>query len=156
MEGAQEKAANRLYYLARAPSLYEPAIISLSQAETVAEDGGWRRVVIEEPFGSDLTSAQKLSETVNSAFQECQIFCIDHYLGKETVQNMTVFRVGNTIFESFRNRNYIDHVQITVAETVSVSERGDCYDQAGVLRDMFQNQMMQLLTLLAMEPPAKF
>ena len=122
----------------------------------MAEDGGWRRVVIEEPFGSDLTSAQKLSETVHSAFQECQVFRIDHYLGKETVQNMTVFRVGNTIFEPFWNRNYIDHVQITVAETVSVSERGDCYDQAGVLWDMFQNHLMQLLTLLVMGPPAKF
>ncbi|MDA0735127.1 MAG: glucose-6-phosphate dehydrogenase [Chloroflexi bacterium] len=156
VEGGPDVAANRLYYLALAPSLYEPAIRSLSQAKMVAEDGGWRRVVIEKPFGSDLTSAQKLNETVHSAFQEHQVFRIDHYLGKETVQNLMVFRFGNTIFEPIWNRNYIDHVQLTVAETVSVSERADYYDQAGVLRDMFQNHLLQLLTLVAMEPPAQF
>jgi glucose-6-phosphate 1-dehydrogenase len=156
LEGRPGRATNRLYYLALAPSLYDPAINSLSQARMVAEDGGWRRVVIEKPFGSDLTSAQKLNETVHSAFQEHQVFRIDHYLGKETVQNLLVFRFGNTIFEPIWNRNYIDHVQLTVAETVSVSERADYYDQAGVLRDMFQNHLLQLLTLVAMEPPAKF
>jgi glucose-6-phosphate 1-dehydrogenase len=122
----------------------------------VAEEGGWRWVVIEKPFGSELTLAQMLNETVHSAFWECQVFRIDHYLGKDRVQSLMVFRFGNTIFELLWDPNYIGHVQITVAETVSVSERADYYDQAGVLRDMFQNHLMQLLTLLAMEPPAEF
>ncbi|HEU0021150.1 MAG TPA: glucose-6-phosphate dehydrogenase [Dehalococcoidia bacterium] len=156
LERGSHKTINRLYYLALAPSLYDPAINSLSQARMVVEDGGWRRVVIEKPFGSDLISAQKLNDTVHSAFKEHQVFRIDHYLGKETVQNLLVFRFGNTIFEPIWNRNYIDHVQITVAETVSVSERAGYYDQAGVLRDMFQNHLLQLLTLVSMEPPAKF
>jgi glucose-6-phosphate 1-dehydrogenase len=156
LERGPDQNANRLYYLALAPSLFDPAINSLSRAKMVAEDGGWRRVVIEKPFGSDLTSAQALNDTVHAAFREHQVFRIDHYLGKETVQNLLVFRFGNTIFEPIWNRNYIDHVQITVAETVSVSERAGYYDRAGVLRDMFQNHLLQLLTLVAMEPPAKF
>jgi glucose-6-phosphate 1-dehydrogenase len=156
MEGPSGEVAHRLYYLSLAPSLYEKAIKSLGEAGMVNEGPGWRRVVMEKPFGSDLASAQKLNQVVHSVFQEDQVFRIDHYLGKETVQNLLVFRFGNTIFEPLWNRNYIDHVQITVAETVSVEERGDYYDKAGVLRDMFQNHLLQLLTLVAMEPPYKF
>ena len=153
IEGGQ---ANRLYYLALAPSLYDPAITSLSQAGMAAEAGGWRRIVVEKPFGTDLSSAQRLNETVHAAFREDQVFRIDHYLGKESVQNLLVFRFGNTIFEPIWNRNYIDHVQLTVAETVSVSERADYYDRTGIFRDMFQNHLLQLMTLVAMEPPYKF
>jgi glucose-6-phosphate 1-dehydrogenase len=156
LENPSGGATNRLYYLALAPSLYEPAVISLGQAGMAEEGLGWRRVVIEKPFGSDLTSAQKLNQIVHTVFRENQVFRIDHYLGKETVQNLLVFRFGNAIFEPIWNRNYIDHIQLTVAETVSVSERADYYDRAGVLRDMFQNHLLQLLTLVAMEPPYKF
>lgn len=146
--------ANRLYYLALAPQLYEGAIVNLSQARMTDEAAGWRRVVVEKPFGTDLDSAKKLNQVVHAAFNESQVYRIDHYLGKETVQNLLVFRFANTIFEPIWSRNYIDHVQITVAENVSVEERGGYYDQAGVLRDMFQNHLIQLLTLVAMEPPA--
>ena len=156
MENSSGQAAHRLYYLSLAPSLYEKAINSLGEAGMVNQGPGWRRVVIEKPFGSDLASAQRLNQVVHSVFLENQVFRIDHYLGKETVQNLLVFRFGNTIFEPVWNRNYIDHVQITVAETVSVEDRGNYYDKAGVLRDMFQNHLLQLLTLVAMEPPYKF
>ena len=156
IEGPAGAKVNRLYYLALAPSLYESAIESLGQAGMVEEDSGWRRVVIEKPFGFDLASANNLNQVVHSVFREDQVFRIDHYLGKETVQNLLVFRFGNTIFEPVWNRNYIDHVQITVAETVSVSDRAGYYDGAGVLRDMFQNHLLQLLTLVAMEPPYTF
>jgi glucose-6-phosphate 1-dehydrogenase len=156
LEGESSGRVNRLYYLALAPHLYEPAITSLGEGGMAREDSGWRRVVIEKPFGSDLPSAQKLNEIVHSVFRERQVFRIDHYLGKETVQNLMVFRFANTIFEPIWNRNYIDHVQLTVAETVTVSERADYYDRAGVLRDIFQNHLLQLLTLVAMEPPYKF
>ena len=156
IEGDAASAVNRLYYLALAPSLYEPAVISLGAAALAGEDGGWRRVIIEKPFGWDLPSARKLNQVVHSVFREDQVFRIDHYLGKETVQNLLVFRFGNAIFEPIWNRNYIDHVQLTVAETVSVSDRADYYDRAGVLRDMFQNHLLQLLSLVAMEPPYRF
>lgn len=156
LENPSGESAHRLYYLSLAPSLYEKAINSLGAAGMVNEGTGWRRVVVEKPFGRDLASAQQLNQTVHSVFREDQVFRIDHYLGKETVQNLLVFRFGNTIFEPVWNRNYIDHVQITVAETVSVEDRGNYYDKAGVLRDMFQNHLMQLLTLVAMEPPYKF
>jgi glucose-6-phosphate 1-dehydrogenase len=156
LENPSGSAAHRLYYLSLAPSLYEKAINSLGEAGMVNQGPGWRRVVIEKPFGSDLASAQRLNQVVHSVFQENQVFRIDHYLGKETVQNLLVFRFGNTIFEPVWNRNYIDHVQITMAETVSVEDRGNYYDKAGVLRDMFQNHLLQLLTLVAMEPPYKF
>ena len=150
----EEQPTDRLYYLALAPSLYEPAINNLKSGGMTEESHGWRRVVVEKPFGSDLLSAQKLNQVVHSAFKEEQVFRIDHYLGKETVQNLLVFRFANTIFEPVWTRNYIDHVQITVAETVSVSERAGYYDQAGILRDMFQNHLIQLMTLVAMEPPS--
>ena len=150
------KPANRLYYLALAPSLYESAILNLGQAGFGVEDGCWRRVVVEKPFGTDLATAQALNRVVHWVFAEHQVYRIDHYLGKETVQNLLVFRFANTIFEPIWSRNYIDNVQITVSETVSVSDRAGYYDQAGVLRDMFQNHLLQLLTVVAMEPPSTF
>lgn len=156
LEGQPGQPEDRLYYLALAPSLYQPAIVNLKQAGMAEESSGWRRVVVEKPFGSDLSSAIELNRVVHSAFNENQVFRIDHYLGKETVQNLLVFRFANTIFEPVWSRNYIDYVEITVAETVSVSERAGYYDQAGILRDMFQNHLMQLLTLVAMEPPSNF
>ena len=148
--------ANRLYYLALAPSLYEPAILNLGAAGLANAAGAWRRVIIEKPFGSDLASAQALNKSIHSVFTEDQVFRIDHYLGKETVQNLLVLRFANTIFEPVWNRNYINNVQITVSETVDLGERADYYEQAGVYRDMFQNHLLQLLTVVAMEPPSNF
>ena len=150
------RPANRLYYLALAPSLYGPAVLNLGAAGMAQEDGCWRRVVIEKPFGSGLATAQELNRVVHSVFSEDQVFRIDHYLGKETVQNLMVLRFANTIFEPVWNRNYIDNIQITVSETALVSGRAGYYDQAGVFRDMFQNHLLQLLTVIAMEPPSKF
>jgi glucose-6-phosphate 1-dehydrogenase len=146
----------RLYYLATMPSLYAPAVAQLGKAGLADESGGVRRVVIEKPFGTDLISAKKLNQEVHQVFSEDQVYRIDHYLGKETVQNMLVLRFANTIFEPIWNRNYIDHVQITVAEDVDVGSRGGYYDHAGVLRDMFQNHLLQLLMITAMEAPVRF
>ena len=147
---------NCLYYLALAPVLYEPVITALADAGIAGENRGWRRIVIEKPFGSDLASARRLNAHIHSVFREEQVYRIDHYLGKETVQNLLVFRFANSIFEPIWNRNYIDQVQITVAEDVLVGERGEYYDRAGVLKDMFQNHLLQLLTLIAMDPPYAF
>lgn len=122
----------------------------------LTEEEGWRRVVIEKPFGSDLASARALNGSIHAVLQENQVYRIDHYLGKETVQNILVARFANTIFEPVWNRNYIDNVQITVAETVGVGSRARYYDKAGVLRDMFQNHLIQLLTLVAMEPTSSY
>ena len=151
-----------LYYLAVSPTLY-PGIAKglgqegMSQPPEGAGPGAWRRLIIEKPFGRDLTSARALNQTLRQSFQENQIYRIDHYLGKETVQNILVFRFANTLFEPLWNYNYIDHVQITVSETVTMEGgRGDYYDKAGVLRDMFQNHLLQVLTLVAMEAPARF
>ena len=148
--------ANRLYYLATAPGFFSQIVTQLGRCEMVTEPGPWRHLVIEKPFGRDLTSAQALNANIQSVFAEDQIYRIDHYLGKETVQNIMAFRFANTIFEPLWNRNYIDHVQITAAESVDVGHRAGYYDNAGVLRDMFQNHLLQLVALTAMEPPAAF
>ncbi|HSF14381.1 MAG TPA: glucose-6-phosphate dehydrogenase [Vicinamibacteria bacterium] len=153
---AETQPANRLYYFSVAPHYYEPTVTHLGQAGMANEDGGFRRVVIEKPFGSDLESARELNAAVHAVFEESQIYRIDHYLGKETAQNILFFRFGNTVFEPIWNRNYVDHVQLTVAESVDVGHRARFYDETGVLRDMFQNHLLQLLTLVAMEPPASF
>lgn len=148
--------ADRLYYLATPPRFFEGLIAQLGAARLTEESDGWRRVVIEKPFGHDLASARSLNQTIHRFLREEQIYRIDHYLGKETVQNLLVFRFANAIFEPIWNRNFIDHVQITVAETVGVAHRAAYYDGVGVLRDMFQNHLLQLLALVAMEPPAAF
>ena len=147
---------NCLFYLALAPSLYEPAITALAAAGLTDERDGWRRVVIEKPFGSDLRTARQLNSQIHGVFREDQVYRIDHYLGKETVQNLLVFRFANAIFEPVWNRNYIDQVQITVTEDGLVGDRGEYYDRAGVLRDMFQNHLLQLLALVALDPPYAF
>jgi glucose-6-phosphate 1-dehydrogenase len=152
----EQSQANRLYYLATAPNYYEAVITNLHEAQFADETDGWRRIVIEKPFGYDYNSAVALNRTLHAAFKESQVYRIDHYLGKETVQNVLFFRFANAIFEPIWNRNYVDHVQITVAEEIDVGTRGAYYDQAGVLRDMFQNHLLQLLSLVAMEPPASF
>ena len=152
----RDEPSERIYYLATAPRFYEPAIAGLGHSGLADEGHGPRRIVIEKPFGVDLQSAQSLNVAVHRVFDERQVFRIDHYLGKETVQNLAVLRFANTIFEPVWNRNYIDHVQITVAEEVAVGDRGDYYDTAGVMRDMFQNHLLQLLTITAMEPPVRF
>jgi glucose-6-phosphate 1-dehydrogenase len=148
--------ANRLYYMALPPKVFPIIIDNLSNTEQLEENGGWRRVVLEKPFGTDLESAITLNKQVHKALNENQIYRIDHYLGKETVQNILFTRFANTIYEPIWNRNYIDHVQITVAEKVGLEHRAGFYDGVGVLRDMFQNHLLQLLTLVAMEPPASF
>lgn len=150
------QTTDRVYYLSTMPQLYANAIEQLGKAGLNTEDNGKRRVVIEKPFGTDLESARQLNKSIHQTFREDQIYRIDHYLGKETVQNMLVLRFSNTIFEPLWNRNYIDHVQITVAEEVSVGRRGGYYDSAGVLRDMFQNHLFQLLMMTAMEAPVRY
>ena len=147
---------NRLYYLAISPRFFTTTIQQLGAHKMITEDVGWRRVVIEKPFGRDLASANQLNQDVHQILKESQIYRIDHYLAKETVQNLLVFRFGNTIFEPVWNRTYVDSVQITAAETVDVGHRAGYYDQSGIFRDMFQNHLLQLLSLVAMEPPASF
>jgi glucose-6-phosphate 1-dehydrogenase len=150
--------AGALFYLAIPPGAYAAVIKHLGEAGLSKErtPSGWRRVIVEKPFGRDLASARELNRLLHEHFQEHQVFRIDHYLGKETVQNLLVFRFGNGMFEPIWNRRYIDHVQITAAETVGVEQRAAYYDSAGALRDMVQNHLMQLLTLIAMEPPIAF
>jgi glucose-6-phosphate 1-dehydrogenase len=149
---------NHLYYLAVPPRVIATIAEQLGRAGMVAgpEDGAWTRVVVEKPFGRDLESARELDRVLHRTFDERQIYRIDHYLGKETVQNLLVFRFANVIWEPVWNRHFVDHVQITVAEEVGVGTRAGYFEQAGVLRDMVQNHLLQLLTLLAMEPPAAY
>jgi len=148
---------NYLFYLATAPKFFAQIVQQLGRAGLSGQDNGrWRRVVIEKPFGHDLDSAKTLNQDIKTVLPESQIYRIDHYLGKETVQNIMVFRFDNAIFEPIWNRRYIDHVQITNAETVGVERRGGYFDTAGTLRDMVPNHVMQLLSLTAMESPVSF
>jgi glucose-6-phosphate 1-dehydrogenase len=150
----QRTNGNHLYYLALPPSTYIDVLRTLGRTGlNRSEGGGWTRIIIEKPFGNDLESAKKLNEEAVQVFQENQIYRIDHYLGKETVQNLMVLRFANRIFEPLWNERYIDHVQITAAESIGVENRASYYEQAGALRDMIQNHMLQLLTLVGMEPP---
>ncbi len=148
---------NYFYYMAMSPDLFCPAVQQLGSSGLVREaEGHWRRVIIEKPFGHDLESARKLNEAIRQVLDEKQIYRIDHYLGKETVQNILVFRFGNGIFEPIWNRRYIDHVEITVTEDLGVEQRGNYYEEAGKLRDMVPNHIFQLISLTAMEPPISF
>ena len=157
IDGERHTKGNYLFYLATAPKFFAPIVQQLGKSGlSRQENGQWRRVVIEKPFGTDLESAKTLNRDVRSVLQENQIYRIDHYLGKETVQNIMVFRFDNAIFEPIWNRRYIDHVQITNAETVGVERRGAYFDTAGTLRDMVPNHVMQLLSLTAMESPVSF
>lgn len=161
----EQKSANRLYYLATAPEFFVPIVQNLGQANMahIADDDEnahqaekWCRLVVEKPFGTDFASAEALNEAIHAVFAEHQVYRMDHYLGKETAQNILYFRFANSIFEPIWNRNYVDNVQISVLESVAVERRAGYYDEAGVMRDMFQNHLLQLLSLVAMEPPTSF
>jgi len=157
VDADHESHGNTFYYLAVAPRFFGEIIRRLGEAGLAREEPGrWRRVIFEKPFGRDLDSARALNVEIKQVLEERQIYRIDHYLGKETVQNLLVFRFGNAIFEPIWNRRYIDHVQITAAETLGVEQRGGYYDTAGALRDMVPNHLFQLVSLSAMEPPASF
>ena len=156
LETARGTAGNRLFYLATPPAAFLPIARELGRTGMLKENGMWRRLVVEKPFGTDLASARALNEALLKLMDEHQIYRIDHYLGKETVQNILVLRFANGMFEPIWNRNHIDHVQITVDEKLGVGHRGSFYDATGALRDMVPNHLFQLLSLVAMEPPVKF
>ena len=158
MDETEGTRGNRLFYLATQPSQFAELVAQLGRVGLDHEkhDGGWRRVVIEKPFGHDLNSAVRLNREVGKVFRESQVYRIDHYLGKETVRNLLVFRFGNGIFEPLWNRRYVDHVQITVAESIGIENRGAFYEETGASRDVLQNHLLQLVSLVAMEPPATF
>jgi glucose-6-phosphate 1-dehydrogenase len=158
IDAAHKTQGNRLFYIATPPEVYTAITEQLGNTGCLAPKGDsrWSRCIIEKPFGADLATARALNEHVHKFFSEDQIYRIDHYLGKETVQNILVFRFANGIFEPIWNRNYIDHVQITVAESIGIGNRGSYYEKSGVIRDIFQNHGLQLLALTAMEPPAEF
>ncbi|HEX8919815.1 MAG TPA: glucose-6-phosphate dehydrogenase [Chloroflexota bacterium] len=153
-----ETRNHRLFYLATPPNVYADVVGNLGRAELNKphEEGGWSRLIVEKPFGRDLETARALDRCIHGVFDESQVYRIDHYLGKETVQNIFVLRFINGIFEPIWNRNYVDHVQITVAESLGVEGRGGYYEEAGAVRDMLQSHLLQLLTLTAMEPPSEF
>ena len=153
LDATQGTSGNRVYYLAVPPKAVGPIVTALGRARTTS---GWTRLIVEKPFGYDLASARQLNDLVHQHFEEKEIYRIDHYLGKETVQNMLVLRFANGIFEPIWNRQFIDHVQITVAESLGAEGRGDFYDETGAMRDVVQNHMLQLVALTAMEPPIDF
>src|SRR5436309_10060534 len=157
VEQARPTRGNRLFYIATPPAAFAPIGCQLGRTGLMREENGaWRRVIIEKPFGTDLASARALNHKLLDVLDEHQIYRIDHYLGKETVQNILVLRFANGLFEPIWNRDHIDHVQITVAESQTVGQRGRFYDTTGALRDMVPNHLFQLLSLVAMEPPARF
>ena len=160
IEKRSDRPGNRLFYLATPPSFYADIVTRLGAFGLIlkqAQPGdGWTRIIIEKPFGRDLNSAIALNTSIHEVFKEEQIYRIDHYLGKETVQNIMAFRFANSIIEPIWNRRYVDHVQITAAETLGVEHRGRYYEEAGALRDMFQNHLLQLLSIIAMEPPVRY
>ena len=153
MQTRAGESANHVFYFATPPSLAPTIVTQLGASGLDKEENGWSRIVIEKPFGRDLASAQALNETIAKVFDEHQVYRIDHYLGKDTVQNILVFRFSNSLFEPVWNRNYIDYVEITAAEPIGVGSRGSYYEEAGALRDMVSNHLLQLLALTAMEPP---
>ncbi len=155
VDGDIGASGNRLFYLATPPAAYEPIIRAIG-AHGLRGDGGWSRVVVEKPYGHDLQSAMHLTSVVQEVFREDEVFRIDHYLGKETVQNILVLRFANSIFEPIWTRQYVDHVQITAAESIGIEERAGYYDRVGAMRDIVQNHLLQLLALVGMEPPAAF
>jgi glucose-6-phosphate 1-dehydrogenase len=156
LECARDTGGNRLFYLATPPNAFLPISRELGRTGMLRENGMWRRLVVEKPFGTDLASAKALNSALLQLVDEHQIYRIDHYLGKETVQNILVLRFANGMFEPIWNRNHIDHIQITVDERLGVGHRGSFYDSTGALRDMVPNHLFQLLSLVAMEPPVKF
>ncbi|MDA8104550.1 MAG: glucose-6-phosphate dehydrogenase, partial [Nitrospiraceae bacterium] len=156
LEKRHDTTGNRIFYLAVPPDIYETVASNLGTTGLSREEKGYAHIVIEKPIGRNLESAERLNGVLRKSFGEGQIYRMDHYLAKETVQNILMFRFANSIFEPLWNRRYIDHVQITVSETLGVEHRAGYYDKAGVIRDMFQNHIFQLLALTAMESPVAF